>query len=169
MTVEQLYWRRKCIWNISTMKRLVSTTTLRCTGICLCFVVPQLSGTFTDSVLLIVFSFGCCLPVTTVFPHAVRAQSCCDTDFLNSAGVTVPRTLVSSQKRTRFSFVNNLTWWSLIKACEGLHRSHLGRSVPIDDFMEIFHSHASSSGWCFLLIFAIWWSLLIPVPLQSGC
>lgn len=119
--------------HISTMKQLVSLIALGC--IRLCLVGSQLSGTFTDSVLLIVFSFGRCLPVTTVFPQAVRAQPCCDTDFLNSAGVTVARMLVSSQKWTHFSSANNLTLpcCSLIKACGGLHRSHLGRSVPTDE------------------------------------
>lgn len=139
--------------HLSTVKRLVSLIALGC--IRLCLVGLQISGTFTDSVLLIVFSFGCCLPVTTVFPHAVRARPCCDTDFLNSAGVTVARMLVSSQKRTRFSIANNptLLCCSLIKACGGLHRSHLGGSVSTDDFVGIFHSSASSSGCCFLLIF----------------
>lgn len=85
------------------MKRPVPFMALGC--ICL---GPQISGSFTGSftysALLIVFSFGRCLPVTTVFPLAVRAQP-----FQNSLGVRVARMLVSSQKRTRCSFANKLT------------------------------------------------------------
>lgn len=108
---------------------MVSLIALGC--ICLCSVGPQLSGTFTHSVLLIVFSFGRCLPVTTVFHHAVRAQPCCDTDFLNSAGVTVAQLLVSSQKRTRFSFSNKQTLPSLIKAWGVFTGPTLGGLLPL--------------------------------------
>lgn len=50
----------------------------------------------------------------------------------------------------------------------GLYRSCLGKYVVTDDFVEMSHITASSSGWCFLFIFGLWWSLLIPVYLQSG-
>lgn len=122
------------------MKQLGSFIALGCNR--LSSVRPQLSETFTDSLLLIVFSFRRCLPVTTVFPHAVWAQPHCDADFLNSAGVTVAGKAFSSQKRTHYPFPNNQTKHTPVlfslKDVGGrsLQVQHWG-SVLTDNFGEI--------------------------------
>lgn len=72
--------------------------------LCISSLRPRLSGIFTGSVLVIVFSFSSRPPVTTVFSHTVWAKPSCDSDFPNSVCVTVPGSPVPLQKQTRFFF-----------------------------------------------------------------
>lgn len=51
---------------------------------------PRLSRIFTGSLLVIVFSFSRCPPVTNVLSGAVQAEPRRNTDFLSSVGVTIP-------------------------------------------------------------------------------
>ena len=74
-----------------------------CSNVVSCSLLrPGLSGIFTGSVLVIVFSFSGCPPVTTAFSQAAWAEPRCDSDFPNSAGVTVPGSPVPFQKQTWF-------------------------------------------------------------------
>lgn len=104
----QLCWNISCAWKTSQRRdsgrHLVALQCICSNIVSLSSLGPRLSGIFTGSALVIVFSFSGCPPVTTLLSHSVWAKPRWDTDFTTSVGVTVPWSPVPPQKQTWFSF-----------------------------------------------------------------
>lgn len=103
----QLRWNNNRVWKTSQRsdsgRHLVALQCICSNIVSLSSLRPRLSGIFTGSVSVIVFSFSDRPPVTTLLSHSVWARPRCGTDFQSSVGVTVPGSPVPQQKQTWFS------------------------------------------------------------------